>query len=108
MGYEAAFSDHTVAVSALYGHGLQDFVAVVEEALSDLLVPIEMEIPYSKGHEVSIIHEQGNVETIDYRPNGTYVLARVPAKIANRLAEYSLKAEDTVTIESKSSDDDEI
>merc|ERR1712232_1031986 len=86
LEYEAAFSDHTVAVSALYGHGLQDFVAVVEEALSDLLVPIEMEIPYSKGHEVSIIHEQGNVETLDYRPNGTYVLARVPAKIANRLA----------------------
>eukprot|EP00339_Tiarina_fusa_P026109 CAMPEP_0117002496 /NCGR_PEP_ID=MMETSP0472-20121206/4151_1 /TAXON_ID=693140 ORGANISM="Tiarina fusus, Strain LIS" /NCGR_SAMPLE_ID=MMETSP0472 /ASSEMBLY_ACC=CAM_ASM_000603 /LENGTH=614 /DNA_ID=CAMNT_0004702873 /DNA_START=287 /DNA_END=2131 /DNA_ORIENTATION=+ len=93
LKYEAAFSDKTVAVSALYGDGLQDFVAVVEEALADLLVQVELEIPYSKGDELSAIHEQGNVETIDYRPNGTYVLARVPAKIANRLSEYRVDEE---------------
>lgn len=100
--YEAAFSDHTVAVSALYGEGLQDFVAVVEEALGDLLVPIEIEIPYDKGHELNAIHEQGNVETIDYRPNGTYVLGRVPAAIAtNRLAEYRVDKEAISAAEAK-------
>jgi GTP-binding protein HflX len=93
LKYEAALTDQSVAVSALYGDGLQDFVAVVEEALSHMLIPIEMEIPYSKGDELNSIHEQGNVETIDYRPNGTYVVARVPASIANRLAEYSLDKE---------------
>lgn len=93
LKYESAFSDQTVAVSALYGDGLQDFVAVVEDALSELLIPIEMEIPYNKGDELNSIHEQGNVETIDYRPNGTYVVARVPASIANRLSEYSLDKE---------------
>jgi GTP-binding protein HflX len=92
LKYESAFSDLTVAVSALYGDGLQDFVAVVEEALADLLVQVEVEIPYSMGDELSAIHEQGNVETIDYRPNGTYVLARVPQKIANRLAKYNVDA----------------
>jgi len=114
LKYEAAFSDNTVAVSALYGDGLQDFVAVVEEALSDLLVPIEMVIPYNKGQELSVIHEQGNVETIDYRPNGTYVVARVPAALANRLAEYSV-AEDTLTTDTalsserdEETDEDEI
>ena len=107
LKYEAAFSDHTVAVSALYGDGLQDFVAVVEEALSDLLVPIEMVIPYSKGDELSAVHEQGNVETIDYRPDGTYVLARVPAKIANRLAEYSVAEEETQELETVSAADDD-
>lgn len=49
---QAALSHNSVAVSALHGDGMQDFVAVVEEALSDLLVPIEVEIPYSKGDEV--------------------------------------------------------
>ena len=112
LKYEAAFSDNTVAVSALYGDGLQDFVAVVEEALSDLLVPIEMVIPYNKGQELSVIHEQGNVETIDYRPNGTYVVARVPTALANRLAEYSV-SEDTGTLttgteEEEETDEDEI
>jgi len=101
LKYEAAFSDKTVAVSALYGDGLQDFVAVVEEALSDLLVPIELEIPYNKGQELNVIHEQGSVETIDYRPRGTYVLGRVPQALANRLAEYSVVEDanvvDTIT-----------
>ncbi len=104
LKYEAAFSDNTVAVSALYGDGLQDFVAVVEEALSDLLVPIEMVIPYNKGQDLNVIHEQGNVETIDYRPNGTYVLARVPAAVANRLSEFAV-SEDTLTIEAASEDE---
>ena len=63
-----------------------------------------MEIPYSKGDELNSIHEQGNVETIDYRPSGTYVVARVPASIANRLAEYSLEEE--VVIQSETNDDE--
>jgi GTP-binding protein HflX len=90
LKYEAALTENTVAVSSLYGDGMQDFVAVVEEALSDLLVPIEMEIPYSNGDELNAIHEQGNVETIDYRENGTYVVGRVPRAIAMRLDQYSL------------------
>jgi GTP-binding protein HflX len=90
LRYESAFSDNTVPVSALYGDGLQDFVACVEEAMSELLVPIELEIPYNKGEELNMIHEQGNVETIDYRANGTYVLGRVPAALANRLEKYRL------------------
>ena len=90
MKYEAALMENTVAVSSLLGDGLQDFVAVVEDALAGLLVPVEMEIPYSKGDELNAIHEQGNVETIDYRPTGTYVAGRVPRSIANRLAQYSL------------------
>lgn len=105
LKYEAAFSDNTVAVSALYGDGVQDFVSVVEEALSDLLIPIEMVIPYNKGQELNIIHEQGNVETIDYRPNGTYVVARVPAAVANRLSEYSI-AEENLTIDTADEDDE--
>ncbi|CAJ1966914.1 unnamed protein product [Cylindrotheca closterium] len=100
LRYEAAFSDNTVAVSALYGDGLQDFVACVEDAMSDLLVPIEMEIPYDKGDDLNMIHEQGNVETIDYREKGTYVLARVPTALANRLEKYSLAgSEEPVTKE---------
>lgn len=106
LKYEAAFSDNTVAVSALYGDGLQDFVSVVEEALSDLLVPIEMEIPYNKGQELNVIHEQGNVETIDYRPHGTYVVARVPQALANRLSQYSVAEEDPAVEATVSNDDD--
>mmetsp|Transcript_27067 Transcript_27067/g.56693 ORF Transcript_27067/g.56693 Transcript_27067/m.56693 type:complete len:230 (+) Transcript_27067:1368-2057(+) len=90
LRYETTLMDHTVAVSALNGEGLQDFVAVVEDALADLLVSFEAIIPYSKGEELSAIHEQGNVEVVDYREAGTYVKALVPAAIAERLSRYSL------------------
>ena len=91
LRYQAAMTDLTVAVSALHGDGMQDFVAVVEEAMASLLVAIEVIIPYSKGDELSTVHEQGNVEIVDYREDGTYVRALVPSSVANRLARYSVQ-----------------
>merc|ERR1712232_244709 len=110
LRYEAALTDNTVAVSSLVGDGMTDFVSVVEDALQELLVPIEVEIPYSMGDELSAVHEQGHVEVVDYRPNGTYVMANVPRSIANRLEPYSLNNSDEVKQQKakKSSDDDEI
>jgi GTPase len=100
LKYEAAFADNTVVVSALYGDGMEDFIGAVEESLNDLLVPVELLLPYSKGQELSIIHDQGVVETIDYQTDGTYVLGRVPPAIANRLERYAV-AKDTSTANSE-------
>ena len=88
--YEAAFAENTVAVSALSGEGMEDFVVAVEDALNSLLVPVELVIPYKNGQDLSVIHEQGVVETIEYQTDGTYVLGRVPEAMANRFQKYSL------------------
>ena len=86
LKYEAACSeDFSVAISSLTGEGLSDFVAVVEDSLSDLLVPVELELPYSCGNEVNLIHEVGSIEVIDYREGGTYVMGRVPRSLAMKL-----------------------
>lgn len=91
LKYEAACSeDFSVAISSLTGEGLSDFVAVVEDSLSDLLVPIELELPYSCGNEVNLIHEVGSIEVIDYREGGTYVMGRVPRSLAMKLDKYSV------------------
>jgi len=91
--YEAACAeDFSVGISSLTGEGLSDFVAVVEDALSDLLVPVELELPYSCGNEVNLIHEVGSIEVVDYRENGTYVLGRVPRSLAMKLEQYSVGA----------------
>jgi len=90
LKYEAALTDYTVTVSSLQGDGIADFVSVVEDALQELLVPIEVEIPYSNGDELNAVHEQGHVEVVDYRPSGAYVVARVPRAVANRLEPFSL------------------
>jgi len=88
--YEAAFAENTVVVSALFGEGMEEFVCAVEDSLNSLLVPIELVIPYSKGQDLSLIHEQGVVEIIDYQADGTYVLGRIPPAMANRLQIYSV------------------
>jgi len=91
LKYEAACSeDFSVAISSLTGEGLSDFVAVVEDSLSDLLVPVELELPYSCGNEVNSIHEVGSIEVIDYREGGTYVMGRVPRSLAMKLDKYSV------------------
>lgn len=91
LKYEAACAeDFSVAISSLTGEGLSDFVAVVEDALSDLLVPVELELPYSCGQEVNLIHEVGSIEVIDYREKGTYVVGRVPRSLAMKLYKYSV------------------
>jgi len=110
--YEAAMVPSSVAVSSLTGDAMEDFVAHVEDALSEQLIPIEVEIPFSNGEELNTIHEVGNVEIIDYRSTGTYIVARVPIAIANRLKRFSVTdlsiAASSTTYESSSSANDEI
>ncbi|EJK47620.1 hypothetical protein THAOC_33645 [Thalassiosira oceanica] len=91
LKYEAACAeDFSVGISSKTGEGLGDFVAVVEDALSGLLVPVELELPYSCGDVVNTIHEVGSIETIDYRENGTYVVGRVPRSLAMKLERYNV------------------
>lgn len=111
LRYEAAFAENTVAVSALYGEGMEDFVEAVEDALNSMLTPIELVIPYSNGQDLSVIHEQGVVETIEYQEKGTYVLGRVPQATANRFQKYSISGETTSQEQPKkksTTDDEEI
>ena len=105
LRYEAAMSKHTVAISALYGDGVADLVACIEEAMTELLVPIEVLIPYTQGVELNAVHEQGNVELVDYREQGTYVKALVPEAIANRLEQYRLKKPRVTKTNPSESDD---
>jgi GTP-binding protein HflX len=93
LQYEAAMmEDHSVAVSSTTGEGMIDLVATIEEALMSLLYPIEVLLPYTHGKEVNMVQEVGHVEEIDYRDDGTYILARVPEAIANRLKPFEVNA----------------
>jgi GTP-binding protein HflX len=106
LQYEAAMmEDHSVAISSTTGEGMIDLVATIEEALMALLMPIEVLLPYTHGKEVNMVQEVGHVEEIDFRPEGTYIQARVPEAIANRLKSFSVNQED---IEQNEREEDEI
>ncbi len=95
LQYEAAMmDDYSVAISSKSGEGMIDLVATIEEALMALLLPIEVLLPYTHGKEVNMVQEVGHVEEIDYRVEGTYIRARVPEAIANRLKPFNVNEED--------------
>jgi GTP-binding protein HflX len=105
LQYEAAMmSDHSVAISSVTGEGMVDLVSTIEDALMGLLVPIEVLLPYTNGKEVNMVQEVGHVEEIDYRDDGTYILARVPQAIANRLQPFDVNQE----VEETNASEDEI
>jgi GTP-binding protein HflX len=89
---QASSTRNSVVTSALWGDGLTDFVAVVEEAMKNAMCEIEVVLPFDAGKELNALHEQGNIEIVDYTAEGTYVKAMVPADMANRLAKYRVDA----------------
>ncbi len=91
LQYEAAMMpDHSVAISSITGEGMVDLVSTIEDALMGLLVQIEVLLPYANGKEVNMVQEVGHVEEMEYREDGTYLLARVPEAVANRLRPFSV------------------
>lgn len=44
--------------------------------------------------QMNMVHEMGKVETVEYRTDGTYVLARVPQALASRLERYNVVQKD--------------
>ncbi len=106
LQYEAAMmDDYSVAISSITGEGMTDLVSTIEDAMMGLLVPIEVVLPYTHGKEVNMVQEVGHVEEIEYRDDGTYLLARVPEAVANRLKKFSLDEDDIADLKE---DDGEI
>ncbi|GGS44223.1 GTPase HflX [Streptomyces griseoviridis] len=78
-----------VAVSARTGQGCDALLARVEEALPQPDVEVEVLIPYTQGHLVSRVHEEGEILTEDHDENGTRLRANVDARLAAELAAYT-------------------
>ncbi len=85
---QAARYPDVVVISALTGEGLDDLLARIEAVLKAQLVPVEVEIPYTDGELLSLIHTQGTVEAEQYTTRGTRVQAAVPTWLFARLEPY--------------------
>ena len=106
LQYEAAMmDDYSVAISSKTGEGMTDLVSTIEDAMMGLLVPIEVILPYSNGKEVNMVQEVGHVEEMEFLEEGTYLLARVPEAVANRLRPFYVNQEEEKA-ENKSNKDD--
>ena len=74
-----------VPLSALKRTGLDQLLVEVERQLAENMVPINMELPYSRGDLVSLIHDFGIVEDEQHTDSGVTIRGRVPPRLLARL-----------------------
>ncbi|MFQ6015949.1 MAG: GTPase HflX [Anaerolineae bacterium] len=83
-----AMYPHTVAISAKEGWGLDQLLQLVEEMLSQQLVPLEVCVPYGVNELVALFHEHGIVEEENYKKEGTSIRGRIPIRFLASFEPY--------------------
>jgi len=77
--------EHAVAISALTGDGIDTLLGLVGERLEQLLVPVELILPWNAQDLLPEVHTRGRVLSEDFVENGVALTVRVPEDVANRL-----------------------
>jgi GTPase len=80
--------EHSVAVSARTGKGLEDLLARMEALLGETLVDVSLLIPYGRYELVRLVYEHGSVSSQADAPEGVRLRARVPEEVARRLVDF--------------------
>ena len=73
------------AISARTGYGVDTLVKAIEAALPKPKVEINTVIPFSRGDLVSAVHEQGEIISEEYLPEGTKIHAMVGGALAQKI-----------------------
>lgn len=83
-----------VLFSAKTGEGLVKLTERIaaEAAATDRMM--SMTIPYKEAALLTLIHEQAQIFTEDYQDTSVYIVAKLPARLANYLERFENKAED--------------
>eukprot|EP00177_Eucheuma_denticulatum_P008550 GFKZ01015562.1.p1 GENE.GFKZ01015562.1~~GFKZ01015562.1.p1 ORF type:complete len:587 (+),score=76.59 GFKZ01015562.1:98-1762(+) len=84
---------HTsVAASAKSGQGLAELGVLIDESLRNIMLRVEVIIPYSRGDLVAAIYSKGSVEAENFVESGTYIVAKVPAELSCLLRKYFVES----------------
>ena len=83
-GKEAVF------ISARTGKGMEDLTEAVRRALFSGMISASLLVPYDKGSIVSYLCENGQIDSIDYKEDGTLLKGSFREEDFNRYREYSL------------------
>lgn len=73
------------AISARTGYGVDTLVKAIEASLPKPKVEINAVIPFSRGDLVSAVHEQGEIISEEYLPEGTKIHAMVGGALAQKI-----------------------
>jgi GTP-binding protein HflX len=78
----------SILVSAKTGQGIDELLAHLEALLIDDMVAVQVCLPYSAGRLLSILHEQGIVESESHDERGTHLSARLPKHLVGLFAQF--------------------
>ena len=83
-------ADHpgSVAVSAVTGEGIEEFLRVLADRLRALTTVVEMLIPYERGDVMASVHREGEVVSTRESATGMVVRARLSDASVGRLSEF--------------------
>jgi GTP-binding protein HflX len=73
------------AISARTGYGIETLVKAIESSLPKPKVEINAVIPFHRGDLVSAVHEQGEIISEEYLPEGTKLHAMVGGALARKI-----------------------
>ncbi|MET0144865.1 MAG: GTPase HflX [Ilumatobacteraceae bacterium] len=82
--------DHpgSVALSAVTGDGIEDFLRVLSDRLRSITTIVELAVPYERGDIIAAIHREGEVVSTTDEPGLLRVRARLSDASAGRLAPF--------------------
>lgn len=83
----------SVALSAVTGQGIDDFMALTVKMLQSLLAPVRALVPYSESHLVQSCYDYGRVHRADYREDGIYLEAELVAEMRAILDRFLIAAD---------------
>jgi GTP-binding protein HflX len=75
---------NTVAISALKHTNIDELVLKVEEALSNLIVTIDLRIPMKRRDLIGLAHKQGEVVLEEYDAESIHLVAHLPRHLAGK------------------------
>ena len=75
------FIPGSVSISALQNIGIENLLAAIEKELFFSFIPVLVRLPYQEGKLISLMYEQGKVESSDHQKSGVVVNGSVPVRL---------------------------
>ncbi|HEY3562608.1 MAG TPA: GTPase HflX [Kribbella sp.] len=80
---------NAIVVSARTGEGIDKLRQLIEGALPQPHLEVEVLLPYERGDLVSRMHSEGSVEQLEHTADGTHITGRVHPALAGELTPYA-------------------
>lgn len=89
-------NDHqpsTISISALENIGISTLLSAIEKELFFSFIPINVLLPYQQGKLISLMYEQGKVESSVHKGEGMLIEGSVPVRLLSLYEPFFLPAE---------------